>query len=63
MVVCSPHRVSRTGKADQHRLLSNTMTSLPVGPTGIDGMAMIEASANGVAFSDLIAHFAGGFVE
>lgn len=45
------------GIADQDGFLLGDMTPLPVGLAWINSMAVVEASANGEAFDDLVTHF------
>lgn len=34
----------------------NHMTALPIGCARVDGMLVVKASADGVAFDDLVTH-------
>lgn len=45
---------------DQHGLLLDFMAVLAVGGAGVDGVLVVDAFADGVAFDDSVAHSGGG---
>ena len=48
--------VDTAGVSDEHRLLLNSVTTLAMGGTWINGVLVVQAPAYGVAFDDLITH-------
>jgi hypothetical protein len=48
------------GIAHEDSLLLNHVAALPIGCARVDGMLVVKASADGVAFDDLIAHWDSG---
>ena len=48
--------VQTTSVAYKNRLLLYRMVALSKGTTGVDGMLVVEATADGIAFNDLVAH-------
>lgn len=47
------------GVADEDRLLLDGVAALAAGGAGVDGVAVVEAAADGVALDDLEAHARG----
>jgi hypothetical protein len=48
--------VDAAGVAHENRLLLNCMTALTVGGAWIDGVSVVEASADRKTFDDLVTH-------